>query len=249
MAPGRNNTDYGQAGHSEFATTRWSMVLAAGHRSSPDAGEALEKLCEAYWFPLYAYVRRRVADIAEAQDLTQAFFATLLEKNYIRPAAPERGRFRAYLLTSLKHFLSKEWEKAKAQKRGGGRLPIRFEFSDDSRWQFEPCTHLTAEQLYQRQWAIAVLHHVMDRLAAEMAQAGKTNQFELLKAFMIGERSELTYEEVAKELGTSASAAKMAATRMRRRYRELLRDEISQTVAGPEEVDEEIRDLFATLGG
>jgi DNA-directed RNA polymerase specialized sigma24 family protein len=243
----RTNIENEHGGHSQFSTTRWSMVLAAG-RHSLDADQALATLCETYWYPLYAYARRRVAQISEAQDLTQSFFATLLEKDYVQPAAPERGRFRSYLLTAFQHFLSKEWEKAKAQKRGGGKLPIRLDFSDsDSRWHLEPCTHLTADQLYERQWAVAVLHRVMDRLAAEFTQDGKAKQFESLKGFMIGDHGEHTYDDVAKELGTTAAAAKMAASRMRRGYRRLLRDEIAQTVASPEEVDQEIRDLFATL--
>jgi RNA polymerase sigma-70 factor (ECF subfamily) len=249
MTPRRTHPENDQAGHSQFATTRWSMVLAAGRRSSPDADQALETLCETYWFPLYAYARRKVSQPSDAQDLTQSFFATLLEKDYVRPAAPERGRFRAYLLTAFQHFLSKEWEKAKAQKRGGGRLPIRLDFSEgESRWQLEPCSQLTADQLYERQWALAVLNRVMERLAAEMAAGGKTTHFSLLKDFMIGEKGEQTYEDVALKLETTSAAAKMAASRMRRRYRQLLREEIAQTVASPDEVDGEIRDLFATLG-
>jgi DNA-directed RNA polymerase specialized sigma24 family protein len=248
MTTRSTNIENEQAGHSQFATTRWSMVLAAGRRSSPDADQALETLCETYWYPLYAYARRRVSQISDAQDLTQSFFATLLEKDYVRPAAPERGRFRAYLLTAFQHFLSKEWEKAKAQKRGGGRFPLRLDFSDgDLRWQLEPCSQLTADQLYERQWALAVLNRVMERLAAEMAAAGKTTHFSLLKDFMIGEHGEQTYEDVAIKLSTTSAAAKMAASRMRRRYRLLLREEIAQTVASPEEVDQEIRDLFTTL--
>jgi RNA polymerase sigma-70 factor (ECF subfamily) len=245
----RTNIENEQAGHNQFATTQWSMVLAAGRRPSPDADQALATLCETYWHPLYAYARRRVVQVSEAQDLTQSFFATLLEKDYVQPAAPERGRFRSYLLTAFQHFLSKEWEKAKAQKRGGGKVPIRLDFSaSGSRWHLEPCTHLTADQLYERQWAVAVLHCVMDRLSAEFAQEGKAKQFELLKGFMVGDHDEHTYDDVAKELSTTAAAAKMAASRMRRRYRQLLREEIAQTVASPDEIDEEIRDLFAILG-
>jgi RNA polymerase sigma-70 factor (ECF subfamily) len=248
MAPRRTHPENEHVGHSQFATTRWSMVLAAGRRSSPDADQALETLCETYWFPLYAYARRRVSQPSDAQDSTQSFFATLLERDYVRQAAPERGRFRAYLLTAFQHFLSKEWDKAKAQKRGGGRLPIRLDFSEgESRWQLEPCSQLTADQLYERQWALAVLNRVMERLADEMAAAGKATHFSLLKDFMIGEHGEQTYEDVAPKLETTPAAAKMAASRMRRRYRQLLREEIAQTVASPDEVDEEIRDLFATL--
>src|SRR3954469_11269540 len=163
MSPHRTPTENWGDGHNQFTTTRWSMVLAAGRRSSPDAKKALETLCQIYWFPLYAYARRRVSQHSDAQDLTQSFFATLLQKDYVRPAAPERGRFRSYLLTTFQHFLSKEWEKAKAQKRGGGQLPIRLDFSvGDSRWQLETCSQLTADQLYERQWALTVLNRVMD---------------------------------------------------------------------------------------
>jgi DNA-directed RNA polymerase specialized sigma24 family protein len=237
-----------QPGHSQFATTRWSMVLAAGRTPTSDAADALERLCETYWYPLYAYARRRVNQPSDAQDLTQSFFAKLLEKDYVRPAAPERGRFRAYLLTAFQHFLSHEWEKANALKRGGGRLPIRLDFSEgESRWQLEAPSQLTADQLYERQWALAVLNGVMDRLAAEMTASGKAAHFALLKDFMIGEHDLQTYAEIAPKLGTTSAAAKMAASRMRRRYRHLLRDEIAQTVAGTDEVDQEIRDLFAAL--
>ena len=173
-----------------FATTRWSIVISAGRESSPDSRRALEALCETYWLPLYGYVRRRVADVAEAHDLTQAFFAELLEKNYVGTATPERGRFRAFLLTSLKHFLSKEWEKAKAQKRGGGRPGISLDFeSADSRIGIEPSAGLTAEQLYDRQWAVTLLATIMERLQSEFAASGKRQHFEELKPFLVGEHS------------------------------------------------------------
>lgn len=235
----------------EFATTRWSVVRAAGHDSSIESREALTTLCQAYWYPLYVYARRRVSDASEAQDLTQAFFAELLEKNYVATADPERGRFRAYLVTAFKHFLSKEWEKARAQKRGGGQLPISLDFeAGDSRYRIEPATELTPEQLYDRQWALTLLDRIMQNLEDEYAQAGRTRQFELLKRYIIGEQSaaKSTYREVARELEMTQGAAKMAAHRMRRRYRELLRQEILQTVTSAEEVDDEIRNLFTTLG-
>lgn len=234
--------------NASFATTHWTVVIAAGRRSSPDSRQALEALCSAYWYPLYAYVRRRVPDAAEAQDLTQAFFAELLEKNYVGTATPERGRFRAYLLTALKHFLSKEWHKAKAKKRGGGRTPLPLDFqSADSRLSIEPASGLTAEQLYERQWAVTLLDQTMERLQGEFVRAGKANQFEQLKEFIIGAHAGVTFANIAAKLGTTEAAAKMAASRMRRRYRELLREEIAQTVSGPEEIDDEIRNLFAAL--
>jgi len=233
----------------QFATTRWSVVLSAGRDSSPDSQRALGSLCETYWFPLYAYVRRRVPDVNEAQDLTQYFFVQLLEKDYIGSATPERGRFRAFLLTALKHFLSKEWAKAKAQKRGGGRTPISLDFeSADSSLRIEPAAGVTPEQIYDRQWAIALLQQVMDRLADEFERAGKGSRFEELKAFLVGDHAGTTYSDVAERLNITEAAAKKAASRMRRRYRELLREEIAHTVSRPDEIEDELRNLFATLG-
>jgi len=237
-----------RSGAAQFATTRWSVVLSAGRESSADSKRALASLCETYWYPLYAYVRRRVSDVGDAQDLTQAFFVQLLEKNYVGSATPERGRFRAFLLTALKHFLAKEWEKAKAQKRGGGRAPISLDFeSADSSLRIEPASGLTAEQIYDQQWAIALLGQIMERLKSECDRAGKGKRFDELKGFLIGDHAGTTYAQAAARLNMTEAAAKKAASRMRRRYRELLREEIAQTVAGPDDVDEEIRNLFATL--
>ncbi len=231
-----------------FATTRWSVVISAGRESSPNSTQALESLCEAYWYPLYAYVRRRVPDVSEAQDLTQAFFAELLEKNYVGTATPERGRFRAFLLTAFKHFLSKEWEKAKAQKRGGGRSPISLDFdAADSSFRIEPAAGLTAEQFYDQQWAITLLGQIMQRMENEFDGDGKSKQFQELKGFIIGDHAGTTYAQAAANLDMTEAAAKQAGSRMRRRYRELLREEIAQTVEGPGEVDDEIRNLFAIL--
>jgi DNA-directed RNA polymerase specialized sigma24 family protein len=232
-----------------FATTQWSVVLAAGNRHTAESAPALAALCQAYWYPLYAYARRRVTDPAEAQDLTQSFFAELLEKNYVAPATPERGRFRAYLLTAFKHFLGHEWEEARALKRGGGRSPISLNFNDgDSRIGFEPKGGLTADELYDREWAMALLERVIELLMAEWAAAGKAEQFEQLKPFLIGESGDRRYDEAASALGTTVGAAKMAASRLRQRYRQILREMIGQTVENPEEVDDEIRGLFKTLG-
>ena len=189
----------------------------------------LAALCEAYWFPLYAYVRHRVPNVHEAQDLTQAFFAELLEKNYLGPARPKRGRFRAYLLACFKHFLSNQWQKAKARKRGGGKALLSLDFTfGDSRLRIEPSTQVTPEELYERQWAIAMLERVMGRLRREEAKAGKAERFDLLKVFLVGEQQGETYVDLAAQLDTTAAAAKMAASRLRRRYRQLLREEIAQ---------------------
>jgi RNA polymerase sigma-70 factor (ECF subfamily) len=198
---------------------------------------------------LYAYARRRVADRGEAQDLTQAFFAELLERDVLDTADPERGRFRAFLLTAFKHFCSKQWQRAKAQKRGGGRRGWSLDFSaEDSRLQFEPSTNVTADQVYEQQWALTLLAQVLTRLEDEHRQAGKERQFECLKEFLIGDHPGLTFSDAAAALEMTEAAARMATHRMRLRYRSLLREEIGHTVSGPEEIDEEIRRLFRTLG-
>lgn len=222
--------------------------MSAGRTSSPDSKRALESLCETYWFPLYAYVRRRVPDTNEARDLTQAFFVELLEKNHVGSATPERGRFRAFLLTSFKHFLSKEWDKAKAQKRGGGQLPISLDFqAADSGFRIDPTAGLTAEQYFDQQWAIALLTRIMDRLEDEFHASGKARQFEVLKSFLIGDNAGSTYAEAAATLKMTEAAARKAGSRLRQRYGEILREEIAQTVESPDEVDDEIQSLFRTL--
>jgi RNA polymerase sigma-70 factor (ECF subfamily) len=223
-------------------------VISARDKSSLESRQALEDLCAAYWQPLYVYARRRAIDDHEAQDWTQAFFAELLEKNYLGAATPDRGRFRAFLLTAFKHFLTKQWDKSKAQKRGGGRVPISLDFqAADSAMRIDLAAGLTAEQHYDREWAIALLDRVLWHLQAEFGAAGKGDYFEELKGFLIGDRSGTTYADAARRLGTTEQAAKKAASRMRSRYRELLRDEIAQTVTSPDEVDDEIRNLFAIL--
>lgn len=231
-----------------FATTRWSMVISAGRQSSPESNRALAGLCETYWYPLYAYVRRRVTDVNEAHDLTQAFFCELLEKNYVESADPERGKFRAWLITAFKNFLSKEWDKAKAQKRGGGIAPIPLDFAAaDSHINIEPATGLTPEQIYDQQWAITLLSQIMDRLRSEFVADGKTKHFDTLKGFLVGDDAGMTYADAAVALAMNEPAVRKAVSRLRRRYRELLREEIAQTVSTPDEVDDEIRNLFATL--
>ena len=234
------------SGGDPFATTHWSLVVAAGERGSAESARALETLCRAYWPTLYAYARRRVGDVHAAQDLTQGFFARLLEKQYLRDADPARGRFRAFLITAFKHYLAKEWNQARAQKRGGGVAPFPLDFAWHDSHSGGPATDITAEQLYERQWAITLLDRVMRRLQREMERAGKARQFQALKD-MIGGSRDTDYESVAAELGTSEPAARMAASRLRARYRELLRDEISQTVSTPAEIDDEVRHLFAVF--
>jgi DNA-directed RNA polymerase specialized sigma24 family protein len=229
----------------QFATTHWSLVLAAGRRGTIESDSALERLCKSYWPPLYAYVRRRVTGVDEAQDLTQSFFERLLDREYLAAADPQRGRFRAFLLTAFKHFLSKEWEKAKAQKRGGGHHRISFDFVTQDATQL--ADHLTPDKIFERVWAITLLGKVMQRLQRDMERNGKGRQFELLKHVLNGDNSELTLADVAAELGQAESATRMAASRMRQRYRDLLREEISQTLSSPEDVEDEIRSLFSAF--
>ena len=230
----------------QFATTQWSLVLAAGNRNHKESNRALEKLCRAYWPPLYAYVRRRVNDVHQAQDLTQAFFERLLEKEYLADADPQQGRFRSFLITAFKRFLSKERDKASAYKRGGGQLTSTVDFESQDRNWGEPQDSLTAQQIYERQWAVTLLGRVMTRLQREMERSGKSQQFHLLKEFIGGSES-ATYASIAPALGLSESAARMAASRMRKRYRELLHDEIAQTVDSQEDIESEVQELFATF--
>jgi len=237
-----------RSGPSDFATTQWSLVLEAGDNERTSAHAALSKLCEVYWQPLYGYARRRVASVDEAQDLTQAFFLELLEKNYVGTATPSRGRFRAFLLTAFKNYMSKQWGKGRAQKRGGGRAPLSLDFAAaDSSLDIEPTAGLTPEQLYDRQWVMKLLEKILERLADEFGRTGKSKQFQVLLPFIIKDQAGTTYAEAAKVLGTTEGATKQAATRMRQTYRLLLREEIAQTVVGPEEVDDEIRKLFSAF--
>lgn len=230
---------------SSFRTTRWSLVISAGREQTPDARDALESLCHWYWFPLYAYARRRVHDVHQAQDLTQAFFERLLDKNYLADADPSRGRFRSFLITAFKHFLSNEWQKANTLKRGKGVTPFSIDFPDgDSRIAAACTRELTPEQLYERQWVTTLLGRVMERLQQEFAAADKDEQFQQLKACIVGDNSGDSYAEIAERLGATEASIKMAVQRLRRRYRELLRDEIAQTVGDNESVEDEIRCLF-----
>lgn len=232
----------------DFATTRWSVVLAAGRKSDPSSDRALADLCQSYWYPLYVYVRRRGVDTDAARDLTQEFFARLLEKNYLAVAQPERGRFRAFLLTALKNFLANEWERRRAQKRGGGKAILALDFdAGESRFHNEPAHNDTPERLFDRQWALAVLDSCLTRLRGEFATQRKEQEFAQLKNFLTGEAA-ASYAVVAQELGMTEGAVKVAVHRLRRRYRELLRAEVAQTLAEPAEVNDEIRCLFEALG-
>jgi len=232
-----------------FPTTQWSAVLCAGCGGGPESGRALARLCEEYWFPLYAFVRRSGYAASDAEDLTQEFFARLLEKQYLAVADPQRGKFRCFLLASLKHFLANEWNRAHAQKRGGPQGVLAIDFQDaENRYRVQPADTLTPERLYERRWALALLEQVLGRLREEMAREGKSALFDQLKELLTGHLGSRPYSEIAKELGTTEGAVKAAVHRLRQRYRELLRAEIAETVAGPEDLEDELRQLFTAVG-
>jgi RNA polymerase sigma factor (sigma-70 family) len=232
-----------------FVTTHWSIVLAAGDQESPQAQEALSALCAAYWYPLYAYVRRHGHPPEQAEDLTQEFFTQLLEKGFLRGVDPEKGKFRAYLMACFRHFLANERDRPLAQKRGGGKTHLSLDFaSAEERYKLEPAHELTPEKLYERQWALTLLEQVLNRLRDESVRGGHGRLFDTLKVFLSGESPALSYEEVSRGLGLSVGAVKVAVHRLRRRYRELLREEIGRIVGDPSEIDAEIQALFAALG-
>jgi RNA polymerase sigma-70 factor (ECF subfamily) len=235
--------------HGQFATTRWSMVLAAGgDLTSTDTRAALTVLCETYWYPLYAFLRSRGHSAADAEDVTQAFFARLLEKHTVRLADRERGRFRSFLLKSLTHFAANEHDKDAAKKRGGGIPALSLEFENaEGRFQLEPATDETPEKLFDRRWAITLLDRVLSRLRAEMMRDGKALQFEHLKTYLVGDLPQVSYAQSAAALSVSEGAVKVAVHRLRRRYRDLVRDEIMQTVSSPEEVEDELQHLWSSV--
>ncbi len=227
--------------------------MQAKDKAAPQAREALADLCRAYWYPLYVFVRKRSHDSHEAQDLTQGFFERLLEKNVLNEVHPDRGRFRAFLLAAVQHFVANEWTRARAEKRGGGRKPLSLNAasldwnSGESRYLTEPSHDLSAERLFERQWALALLDRVLNRLRDEFVAAGKLAQFETLQSFLSMDRGTANYAEAARLLESTEEAARVATHRLRKRYRSLLRDEIAHTVATTEEIDDEIRYLFEAL--
>jgi RNA polymerase sigma factor (sigma-70 family) len=231
-----------------FATTHWSVVLAAGESESPSAAAALEQLCRTYWYPLYVFVRGQGRSAHDAQDLTQEFFTRLLEKKYLRLADPGRGKFRAFLLTALKNFLVNEWEKARTQKRGGGQfvIPLDTEIAE-SRYAAEPLQALTLDQVYEKRWALTLIEAALVLLRENYEGTGRLPVFENLKGFIWGDASTLSYAEAASLLGLNEGALKVAVHRLRGRYRELLRAEIAKTVATPGQVDEELQHLMTVL--
>jgi DNA-directed RNA polymerase specialized sigma24 family protein len=233
-----------------FPTTRWSLVLQAGDPQAPLSRESLAELCGAYWYPLYAYIRRRGHGPEQARDLTQDFFARALEKGLLSEADPSRGRFRSFLRTVCAHFLANRRDWDQAQKRGGGRTFLPIDSADaEGRYALELADDLTAERIFDRSWALTLLGRVLDQLGREYDDAGKAATFEALRGMLSGDSDVHSYTAVAARLGTSEGAARVAAHRLRRRYGDLLRQEIAATLAEPTEVDDEIRDLFAALDG
>lgn len=233
-----------------FVTTHWSVVLAAASTNTSSAQPALARLCETYWFPLYAYVRRRGYSQEDAEDLTQEFFARLLAHHWIADADRERGRFRTFLLTAMSRFLANEWDHARAQKRGGPQTAVRFDTTAaESRYRVTMPDTLSPDRLYDRHWAMTLLDRTLNRLAAEHESAGKSADFQVVSPFLTAERGTIPYAEVATRLGVNEPAARQAVHRVRKRFRELFREEISQTVASPHEIEEEIRYLMAALAG
>ena len=236
-------------GAGRFATTHWSVVLSAGKPKSASYEKALETLCQTYWFPLYAYLRRHGCNSHEAQDYTQAFFTALLDNGGLGLADPKRGKFRSFLLASLKHFLSNERARARAKKRGGGRKILSLDFENaESQYALEPRDELSPEKLFERSWALTVLDRTMAHLQAEAVTANKQKTFERLKSYLTADKGSATYRDAAIELDMTEGAVRIAVHRLRKRYRELLRDEIAQTVTSDDQIDEEIRDLFTALG-
>lgn len=233
-----------------FVTTRWTVVLSAGRKSSPQSDRALGELCQTYWYPLYAYVRRQGHTKEDAEDLVQAFFARFLERNYLDGLSAERGRFRAFLLASLKHFLANEWDKSQRQKRGGGVEHLSLDWqSADERFHPDPPDPSSPDKTFDREWALALLERVIARLREECVADGKANLFEQTRGYLMVGESAIPYAEAGQALGLDEGAVRVAVHRLRKRYRALLRDEIAQTLDDPTQVAEELRSLQAALAG
>jgi RNA polymerase sigma-70 factor (ECF subfamily) len=239
-------TDYAQ----RFTTTHWSVVLSARQNQSPESAQALETLCRTYWYPLYAFVRRKGHPPHDAQDLTQEFFARLLKKDYLNAVDPRKGKFRSFLLVAMDHFLAKEWRKGHAQKRGGGATFLSLdETTAEGQYLQIPGPDLPPEKIFEQQWAFTLLAQVISSLRAEYVSEGKEALFDALKIFLTGEKQAGVYAQLASRFQTTEGALKMVVSRMRQRYRELTCAEIAKTVAEPDEVEQELRALLVALSG
>ncbi len=240
-----------------FATTHWSMVLAAGDHSSSISKSALEKLCESYWYPLYSFVRRKGYDANAAADLTQGFFASLIERNDFDSIQKEKGRFRSFLFAAIRNFIANVMDFANAAKRGGNVSTFSIDANsaeskfENERNQFEPSHGVTPETSFERTWAIALIENVHQQLRAEFVKNGREVLFDRLQVFLTGSNqvNAPTYRELAAEFEISESAIKVNVHRMRQQFRELLRTEIAHTVPSESEVDDELNSLFVTLQG
>ena len=234
-------------GDARFGTTRWSMVIRAGDVNSADAGAALEELCKSYWYPLYAFVRKTGKSEDEAKDLTQEFFCRLLDKQRLNAADPARGKFRSFLLSSIKNMMLDEWKKGQAQKRGGGMTVLSIDEEDpEGRYRLEPKDETTPESLFEKRWAQTLVNKTIARLQAECEEQGKP--FEELKVYLLEPKGTVPFAETAAKLGTTETALKTSVHRLRRNYAAIFREEVAQTVDDPEEVDMEIQHLLTALG-
>jgi len=237
-------------GNAAFMTTHWSIVRAAGDSSAPKHEQALSTLCQTYWFPLYAYLRRNGHDANEAADHTQAFFTQLLDKKYLRQVQPKPGKFRSFMLTALKHFVANQRKYDRAKKRGGGKNILSLNYDQaENRYALEPATNLSPEKLFEKSWALTVLTRTMERLEEELAAKNRQKLFEHLRAYVVAEQSAVPYHDLSDKLEMTEGAIRVAVHRLRQRCKEILRDEVAQTVATAEEVEEEIRSLFIALQG
>jgi RNA polymerase sigma-70 factor (ECF subfamily) len=248
MAESGNWFEGKPGGGQQFRTTHWSVVLSAGEGTSPEAASALEKLCHVYWYPLYAFVRKHGYDAHEAQDLTQEFFCRFLESKALKSVHPEKGKFRSFLLAALKNFLANEWDRARRLKRGGGREFLSWDdLAAEDRFALEPADDLPVEKRFDRNWAQSLVDATLARMHSECTAEGTEQRFEVLKLFLSGEPTGLSYAAAAQQLALSEPAVKSAIHRLRQRYGALFRAEVAQTVANPAEIETEIRHLFAAL--
>ncbi len=246
MPPSESNRDSASVPDLRFTTTHWSVVLMAGQADSPQANEALEKLCRIYWYPLYVYVRRQGNSPEDAQDLTQIFFSRLLEKHYFAKADPDRGKFRTFLLRSMKNFLVNEWKRAGRLKRGGDLtfLSIDANVAED-RYATEPANESDPDAAYEQRWAVTLIEQVLATLRRDYSAADKARLFEELKGFIWGDKSTASYAEIAGHLNLNEGSVKVAVHRLRQRFREILRAEVAHAVARPDDVDDELRYLIS----
>lgn len=246
--PDNNDISLTPSGTSRFATTHWSVILAAGDSSSQRHEQALSTLCQTYWFPLYAYLRRQGHKAHQAEDYTQAFFAQILEKNYLCDIKRKPAKFRSFLLMALKRFIADQQCRARAVKRGGGHKMLSLNFEGaESQYALEPASELSPEKVFDKSWVLTLLEQTMTRLETELAGMNKQKLFEILKVYLAGKEVSIPYRDLAVQLDMTEGAVKAAVYRLRRRYREILRDEIAQTVTTGDQIDDEIRGLFATL--